>query len=1091
MEADGTTGLFENQALSREKKMDLEAKLKEGEDLFHAGMMEEAEGVFQGILDIEPNNIEALNNLGVLHLVLGSNKKSEQFFLKALELNNNHLNTLENLTDLYEHESQWEKAAAYLTRLLDLKGDDGELRDRLGRLEKLVEDKKRQARQQCEEKNAKIETAGTRKNARIRQQGSFNASFLEIDITPNVSPAKPLLLQGMAGAPRKAASVQAPLKMQLLLIEDSNFAKVLIIGADIFGFGKEIVSRVRQMAEPWGIPPEAVLLNASHTHYAPGTVSNVSKELGPFYPQYAEAIANAVGSGLESLFNTLEKCEIQVGHTEFQIGLNRRLPQGNKVVFAPNKNGFYDAYTPFIHIDLSKSQKKVLLINHGCHPTGLGNLHSISSDFVHYLRESLKEKGTADGVMFLQGAAGSSKEAASNGDGQTAFSNSADDAKANGTAMAEKIASSVKSNLVPVKGTLFCTSCSVSLPLKPLPDVNELRRLSESKETPSVVKEWAKRSLETYSEVPPPSDVNIELQTVSIGKQARLMGIPGEPVAELGPQLRSTSTDFSETFVLGYTNGLLGYLPTDAMIKEGGYEPKDSSFYYLLPAPLDSGAEPAIIQASKSCFEKERAENEANRYGRYHLTQKKRQAFFVLSSGRCGTKSLARLLDTATNARVWHHPKPFLINETLAAYRGEIDLDKTLWASRGQIMFKSWSQGLVHGETDLNMTPFAPAIASELPESRFLILVRDPRDFVRSGMRRNYYQGHPWDSGRLRPKEGTPEFEEFNRLDQFEKICWLWAETYRRIEEIADTIGRERIMTVKFEDLISGTETIEKAFQFLGLEGFDPTKIKKELETKHNAQTTGQFPKPDDWPQELHGKLSRQCRDLAKYYTYDVNRPAAETKEAALENPMLSENPLPGLETDLRSKPRGALKRGTGCYIAKGTIIKCPFQIGNYSNIMGPAVIKGDRLCRLGNYCALGWGIHIITSSHDSNHANLQIDVQQRHGFKKIWISRGEVNIGHNVWIGDNAVILSGVTIGDGAIVGAGAVVTKNVPSFGVAVGNPARIVKMRFSKKIISQLLEIRWWHWPEDRIGRNKDFFEMDLAKNPDADLFSIIIP
>ena len=105
--------------------------------------------------------------------------------------------------------------------------------------------------------------------------------------------------------------------------------------------------------------------------------------------------------------------------------------------------------------------------------------------------------------------------------------------------------------------------------------------------------------------------------------------------------------------------------------------------------------------------------------------------------------------------------------------------------------------------------------------------------------------------------------------------------------------------------------------------------------------------------------------------------------------------------------------------IAKDSIITCPFRIGNYSNITGKAIIKGNRACRIGRYCALGWGIHIITSHHDISRANVQIDMQQRNGFKNIWISNGDVTIGNNVWIGDNAVILSGVTVGDGAVIGA------------------------------------------------------------------------
>jgi acetyltransferase-like isoleucine patch superfamily enzyme len=82
--------------------------------------------------------------------------------------------------------------------------------------------------------------------------------------------------------------------------------------------------------------------------------------------------------------------------------------------------------------------------------------------------------------------------------------------------------------------------------------------------------------------------------------------------------------------------------------------------------------------------------------------------------------------------------------------------------------------------------------------------------------------------------------------------------------------------------------------------------------------------------------------------------------------------------------------------------------------------------------------------------------------------TRGDVVIGNDVWIGRGAMIMSGVTIGDGAVVGAGAVVAKDVPPYMIAVGNPARHVRLRFAPEIVEKLLSIRWWDWPDDRIRR-----------------------
>lgn len=127
----------------------------------------------------------------------------------------------------------------------------------------------------------------------------------------------------------------------------------------------------------------------------------------------------------------------------------------------------------------------------------------------------------------------------------------------------------------------------------------------------------------------------------------------------------------------------------------------------------------------------------------------------------------------------------------------------------------------------------------------------------------------------------------------------------------------------------------------------------------------------------------------------------------------------------------------------------------------------------IGSFCSIATGVTIFlggehrvdwVTTFPFGHifgAEFQTDPVQGHPW-----SKGAVNIGNDVWIGSGATILSGVSIGDGAVVGANALVTSDVAPYTVVGGNPAKVIKLRFSPDVIDLLLQIRWWEWPVDEI-------------------------
>ncbi len=137
-----------------------------------------------------------------------------------------------------------------------------------------------------------------------------------------------------------------------------------------------------------------------------------------------------------------------------------------------------------------------------------------------------------------------------------------------------------------------------------------------------------------------------------------------------------------------------------------------------------------------------------------------------------------------------------------------------------------------------------------------------------------------------------------------------------------------------------------------------------------------------------------------------------------------------------------------------------------------------DRLI-IGKFCAIARGVTFIMN--DANHKMTGFSTYPfeifGHGWEQATPSpeelpfKGDTVVGNDVWLGYASVIMPGITIGDGAIIAAKAVVTRPVPPYTIVGGNPAQVIRQRFSEDVIQQLLAIAWWNWELDKISRNLD--------------------
>lgn len=152
----------------------------------------------------------------------------------------------------------------------------------------------------------------------------------------------------------------------------------------------------------------------------------------------------------------------------------------------------------------------------------------------------------------------------------------------------------------------------------------------------------------------------------------------------------------------------------------------------------------------------------------------------------------------------------------------------------------------------------------------------------------------------------------------------------------------------------------------------------------------------------------------------------------------------------------------------------CDFE---KNNVLYHYPINGDKL-KIGKFCSIACGSKFLFTSANHTLGSLstytfpiffdewRLDAKN---IRSAWDNKGDIVIGNDVWIGYEAVILSGVTIGDGAIIGTRAVVTKDVPPYTIVGGVPAKPIRRRFDDETIAELLRLRWWNWDKEKISRN----------------------
>lgn len=191
-------------------------------------------------------------------------------------------------------------------------------------------------------------------------------------------------------------------------------------------------------------------------------------------------------------------------------------------------------------------------------------------------------------------------------------------------------------------------------------------------------------------------------------------------------------------------------------------------------------------------------------------------------------------------------------------------------------------------------------------------------------------------------------------------------------------------------------------------------------------------------------------------------------------------SPVPTIDPTARAKDCSL-----GAYTEVGArTILLEVTMGDYSYVVNDSQITYTtigKFCSIAAMTRINPGNHPVqraTQAHFTYRASAYFEGEEdEHAFFD-WRRQHHVHIGHDVWIGHGAVILAGRNVGTGAAIAAGAIVTKDVPAYTIVGGNPARIIRRRFSEAVADRLAGLAWWNWHHEELrAALPDFRKLDI--------------
>jgi neutral ceramidase len=425
-------------------------------------------------------------------------------------------------------------------------------------------------------------------------QGTWKAGLATVVTTPEYS----MWMAGYAARNKPSEGKVHDLNAKALALEDTAGTRFVIVTVDIIGFPRDFLDAVeKEVGTRYGLRPEALLLNASHTHSGPEIrdwratqawdLPPEQIELGKKYADTLQVkIIDLVGRALQDL----SPAQLSYVHGRAGVAMNRRSLTDRGYTISPNADGPVDQDVPVLLVTAPDGKKmRAIVFGYACHNTTL-DFYQFCGDYAGFAQEYIEETHPGTVALFMIGCGG---------DQNPTPRRTLEWAKQHGRAVANGVEQALVSKPRPVRGPLKLALGEAMLELSAPPSVEELKKQAasknkyESRHAQELLKDLeAGRTRSTYPYL---------VQVARFGDDLMMVGLAGEVVVDYSLRLKKelagpTSGQGPAIWVAGYCNEVFGYVPSQRVLQEGGYEAKDSILYYdITVTPFAPSVEKLIV----------------------------------------------------------------------------------------------------------------------------------------------------------------------------------------------------------------------------------------------------------------------------------------------------------------------------------------------------------------------------------------------------------------------------------------------------------------------------------------------------------------